>query len=82
MHTKQDLDQTRRSIAELYARREQLKQALNSGALATHTGLMQLEVVDLELSALDSLFKTLWDAKLPGISRPAPYDSAQSQVSP
>lgn len=52
-------------IADLYARREAHKRALDAGTLPVRTGLQQLEVIDRELSELDSRYKRLWDAAHP-----------------
>jgi hypothetical protein len=74
MHAEQEMQQLKGRIAEVYARREQLKQALASGALAPRTGLAQLGETDRELSDLDTRYKTLWDAhhgRAPKTSHPA-----------
>ena len=62
MHAEQEMQQLKGRIAEVYARREQLKQALASGALAPRAGLAQLGETDRELSELDTRYKSLWDA--------------------
>lgn len=62
MPAEQEIQQLKGRIAEVYARRERLKQALASGALAPRAGFAQLDVTDRELSELDSRFKALWDA--------------------
>lgn len=64
-----EMQQLKGRIAEVYARREQLKRALESGALAARAGFSQLEQTDRELSDLDSRFKRLWDA---GHGKPHP----------
>lgn len=73
MPAEQEMQQIKVRIAEVYARREQLKQALDSGRLAPRAGFPQLEATDLELSALDTRYKTLWDAANP---RPAAHPAA------
>lgn len=62
MSTELEIQQTQARIAEVFARREQLKHALDSGTLPARLGFSQLETVDRELSELDSRFKALWDA--------------------
>jgi hypothetical protein len=59
----QEIQQVKQRIAEVYAHREQLKAELQSGVLAPRAGLARLEETDQELSALDSRFKQLWDAR-------------------
>ncbi|TCJ18181.1 hypothetical protein EZJ19_02795 [Parasulfuritortus cantonensis] len=59
------MQQIKHRIAEVYARRERLKQALAAGELAARAGFAQLETTDRELSELDSRYKTLWDAANP-----------------
>lgn len=49
-------------IAQVWLRREHLKQQLEQSAVPTSTGLRELEAVDRELSDLDTRFKRLWDA--------------------
>jgi hypothetical protein len=49
-------------IARVYAQRERLKQALETGALTPRDGLQQLDATDRLLSGLDSRFKEAWDA--------------------
>lgn len=73
-----DLEQTRRRIADIYARRERLKFDLDSGAVPARVGLPQLDVLDRELSDLDSHFKALWDAHPTRTSRVA--DATPSQM--
>jgi hypothetical protein len=48
-------------IAQVWAQRESLKQALNEGAMAPSQGLHDLEAVDRELAQMDTRFKRLWD---------------------
>lgn len=62
MNTDQEMHQLKGRIAEVYARRERLKRALESGDLAPRAGLARLNEVDRELSGLDTRFKILWDA--------------------
>lgn len=62
MPAEQEMQQIKGRIAEVHARREQLKRALETGGLAARAGFSQLEQTDRELSDLDSRFKRLWDA--------------------
>lgn len=62
MHADAELQQLKSRIAEVYARRERLKQALDNGQLAPRAGFPQLDTVDRELSDLDTRFKAMWDA--------------------
>ena len=62
MNAEQEMQQLKGRIAEVYARRERLKQELARGALAPRAGLARLAETDQELSGLDSRFKALWDA--------------------
>lgn len=62
MNSEQEMQQLKGRIAEIYARRERLKRALETGELAPRAGLARLNEVDRELSGLDTRFKTLWDA--------------------
>ncbi|MDP2030825.1 MAG: hypothetical protein Q8K12_14400 [Thiobacillus sp.] len=61
----QEISLIKARIAEVYARRERLKQALETGALAPRAGFIQLNETDRLLSDLDTRFKTLWDATRP-----------------
>lgn len=72
MHAEQEMQQIKGRIAEVYARREGLKQALDSGALAPRRGFAQLDATDRELSELDTRFKSLWDAAHPRGAAPHP----------
>lgn len=65
MSSELEMQQLKSRIAVVYGQREQLKRALDEGVLAPRTGLAQLEVVDRELSGLDSRYKALWDAAHP-----------------
>ena len=56
-------------IAQTFAQREALKQALGNGSVPPRQGFKELAEVDAALSALDSRFKQLWDAQH---SKPAP----------
>ncbi len=76
MATEQDLQQLKVRIAEVYARREWMKKALENGTIASRAGLVQLEATDLELSDLDSRFKVLWDVAN-SRSSPAPHSAAR-----
>lgn len=53
--------QIKSRIATVCAQREQFKLALETGALAPGKGLAQLELLDQELSGLDTRFKFWWD---------------------
>jgi len=57
-----EIAQLKSRIAQVWAEREELKNALNQGALSFIHGMRKLEVVDLELAELDTRFKQLWDA--------------------
>jgi hypothetical protein len=50
-------------IAEVFARRESLKQGMGDGTIPPRQGFRELAEVDVELSALDLRFKQLWDAQ-------------------
>ena len=62
-HTQQ-IEQIKARIAAVYAGRERLKQELETGAVAPRDGFTRLDVIDRELSELDSRFKQLWDTAL------------------
>jgi hypothetical protein len=66
MHTVADnpteMHRLKTRIAEVYAQRECLKRALETGALAPRAGFDQLNEADRLLSDLDTRFKSLWDA--------------------
>jgi hypothetical protein len=66
MTTQQEIIQLKARIAQVYAQREGLKRALETGALAPRAGLQQLDETDRLLSALDTRFKALWDAAQQG----------------
>jgi hypothetical protein len=57
-----EMAQLKSRIAQVWAERERLKNALNEGAMTIIHGLRKLEAVDRELAALDTRFKQLWDA--------------------
>ncbi|MEB4593194.1 hypothetical protein VSS37_19605 [Candidatus Thiothrix sp. Deng01] len=59
----EEMADLRARIATVFARREQLKQAMGEGSIPPRQGFRELENVDAELSALDSRFKQLWDAQ-------------------
>jgi hypothetical protein len=61
-----EISRIKNRIAQVYAQREQLKQALETGALAPRAGLPQLDETDRLLSHLDTRFKGLWDAARQG----------------
>jgi hypothetical protein len=71
MVIQQEISQLKTRIAEVYARREQLKQALETGNLAPRAGFQQLEETDRQLSQLDTRFKGLWDASQKPTLHPA-----------
>jgi hypothetical protein len=62
MSNEPEMQQLKDRIAQVYAQRERLKQALALGELAPRAGFLQLDRIDLELSGLDSRYKQLWDA--------------------
>lgn len=72
MQAEHEMQQLRSRIAEVYARRERLKQALASGAVKPRAGFAQLDATDAELSDLDSRFKTLWDRSRAPVAAPHP----------
>lgn len=61
MNEQQRMDQLRQQIAATVARRDALKQALETGEVAQRSGLRELVEIDQQLSGLDSEFKALWD---------------------
>ncbi|MBD3811270.1 MAG: hypothetical protein IE917_03485 [Betaproteobacteria bacterium] len=63
--TQREIGRIKVCIAQVWAQREDLKQAMTSGALTLRTGLKLLDETDLLLSDLDSRFKALWDATQP-----------------
>ncbi|MBW8307242.1 MAG: hypothetical protein K0M46_10555 [Thiobacillus sp.] len=72
MRIQQEISQLKGRIAEVYAQREQLKRALETGDLAPRTGFRQLNETDRLLSDLDTRFKRLWDAaRTPALMHPA-----------
>jgi hypothetical protein len=72
MTTQQEISQIKARIAQVFAQREGLKRALETGALAPRAGLQQLDETDRLLSALDTRFKALWDAARQGKARMHP----------
>ena len=66
MTTQQEISQIKARIAQVFAQREGLKRALETGALAPRAGLQQLDETDRLLSTLDTRFKALWDAAQQG----------------
>ena len=58
-----EMQRLRARIAEVVARRDALKQAIEKGELPPSRGLRQLESLDRELSELDTAFKQRWDAQ-------------------
>lgn len=65
MNDQQEILELKARIARVFKQREDLKAALERGEISASRGFAQLEQVDLELSGLDSRFKTLWDAARP-----------------
>lgn len=59
----EELADLKARIAQTFARREALKQALSNGSVPPRQGFKELAEVDAALSALDSRFKQLWDAQ-------------------
>jgi hypothetical protein len=57
----QEMQCLKARIAQVWAQRERLKQALNEGVMLPSQGLRDLEAVDRELAELDMRFKRLWD---------------------
>lgn len=58
---RRQMAQLKQQIAALYARREALKAKLETGEARPQDALRTLELLDAELSDLDTRFKTLWD---------------------
>lgn len=69
--TQREIGRLKDRIAQVWAQREHLKQAMGSGALAPRAGLKLLDETDLLLSDLDTRYKALWDAQS------APHPAAQ-----
>lgn len=71
------MEATKQSIAEVVTRRERLKREMEAWYQGPWRGsyprAFELEAIDRELSALDSRFKSLWDARFGGA---APSESA------
>jgi hypothetical protein len=74
--TQQEIHRLKARIAEVYAQREGLKRALEQGAIAPRSGLLQLDATDRLLSDLDTRFKTLWDAARTS-AQASPHPAAQ-----
>lgn len=62
----EEMDELRKCIAAIFARREQLKQAVGESSILARQSFRELEAVDRELSVLDLRFKQLWDAQQAG----------------
>ena len=75
MNREEEMQQLKGRIAAVYALREDLKSALENGALVPAAGFAQLGVIDGELSYLDTRFKTLWDDSHPHANVP-PHPAA------
>lgn len=58
-----ELHDIKQRIAQVYARREVLKQRLERGEGSPREAFARLDATDRELSELDSRFKQLWDAR-------------------
>lgn len=58
-----ELQHLKQRIAQVYARREALKRDLEAGGPGLRESLRVLDDTDRELSALDTRFKQLWDAR-------------------
>ncbi|MBU0653778.1 MAG: hypothetical protein KJ914_01460 [Gammaproteobacteria bacterium] len=59
----EEMAEVKARIAEVFARRESLKQGMGAGRIPPRQGFRELAEVDVELSALDLRFKQLWDAQ-------------------
>jgi len=57
----QEMQRLKVRIAQVWARRESLKEALADGAMSLRQGFRELEAADRELSELDTRYKRLWD---------------------
>lgn len=62
-HADSEIQRLKARIALVWARRESLKQSLDTGAVPPNRGLRELEGVDRELAELDTRFKRLWDMR-------------------
>jgi hypothetical protein len=83
MRIQQEISQLKARIAEVYAQREQLKRALETGDLAPRAGFSQLNETDRLLSDLDTRFKRLWDAaRTPALMHPATQWAHDSPLEP
>ena len=81
--TEQEISQLKARIAEVYAQREQLKRALETGDLAPRAGFSQLNETDRLLSDLDTRFKRLWDAaRTPALIHPATQWARDTPLEP
>lgn len=58
-----EMERLKARIAEMAARRDAIKRAIETGELSAARGLRQLEPLDRELSELDTAFKQRWDAQ-------------------
>ena len=76
----QEIEQIKARIAAVYARRERLKQELETGAVAPRDGFARLDQIDRELSELDSRFKQLWDLARSGSIVPHPASKLARRV--
>jgi len=74
--TQHEIGRIKARIAQVWAQRENLKQAMGSGALTLRAGLKLLDETDLLLSDLDTRFKALWDAAQAGATT-TPHPAAQ-----
>lgn len=81
-HAQQEISQLKARIAQVYAQREQLKQALETGAIAPRAGLQLLDETDRLLSQLDTRFKGLWDASQKSTLHPAAQWALNTRLEP
>lgn len=63
MTAEEEMEFLRGRITEVYSRRENLKVGMGKGIVPPRKGFEDLEILDKELSELDSRFKALWDAQ-------------------
>jgi hypothetical protein len=64
MRDNAEMDRLRDEIAQTVARKEALKQSIETGKIPARKGLRELTELDSGLSLLDSQFKRLWDESL------------------
>lgn len=61
MSDKAEMARLRDEIAQTVAKKEALKQSIETGKISARSGLRELTELDAGLSLLDSQFKRLWD---------------------